>query len=187
MGSIGQSANDYLESLKALAPKGVCWTTDNNSNWIKLLDAIAQEYARVDGRGVDLLMEAFPDTSDELLPNWERLVGLPDTFSDPDATIEERRQQVLFKLQARGGQTAEYIQDLIATLGYESLIIDATPFKADFSHADDFLFDDTWAHIFVVVVQNPVANHEQLEGRIRSIQPAQSKSIFFYVDDINDF
>lgn len=185
--ALGSTPDQYRQMLINLTPPGICWPTDPNTTWVKLLDALAQELARVDGRALDLYNEAFPDTATELLAHWERIVGLPDAFSDPDATIEERRQLVLFKLQARGGQSADYLEGLISTLGYLNKIIPATPFKADISYADDFLFDETWAYIFIVIVQNPVANPDLLEARIRSVQPASSKSIFFYVDDINDF
>lgn len=187
MAIIGNTPTDYKNAAIALSPKGACWPTDDASNWVKLLDSIAQEFARVDGRTVDLYAEGFPDTTVELIGNWERVVGLPDAFSNPDATLEERRQAVLFKLQARGGQTVEYLVDLINTLGYQAKIIEAVPFRADLSCTDDYLFDDTWAHIFIVFVQNPVSNPELLEGRIRSVQPAQTKSIFVYVDDLDDY
>jgi uncharacterized protein YmfQ (DUF2313 family) len=179
--ALGQTADDYKESLKSLAPKGTCWPTSDDSNWIKLLDAVAQEYARVDGRGVDLVTEAFPDSSDELLPNWEKLVGLPDAFSDPDATIEERRQQVLFKLQARGGQSEEYIESLIEALGYPAKIYDS-PFCAGISTAGEFCFDDEWVNYFFVLVGGPVYDEASVEGRVRSIQPAHSDSVFYFED-----
>lgn len=187
MDLIPGTAEDYKRVMIALAPQGVCWPAEEDANWVKLWEALAQEYARVNGRTNDLYNEAFPDTTTELISSWERIVGLPDAFSNPDATLEERRQAVLFKLQARGGQTVVYIEDLIATLGYEAKVINGVPFRADLSHADDFLFDDTWAHIFIVVVQNPVDNPELLEGRVRSVQPAHSKSIFLYVDDLDDY
>lgn len=185
--TLGSSAADYKKALIDLSPSGNCWPTSDDSNWVKLLDALAQEFARVDGRAVDLYNEGFPDTSDELLANWERIVGLPDQFSDPDASLDERRAAVLFKLRARGGQTVEYYEGLLETLGYRVQIIDATPFRAGISHADDFLFDATWVNIFLVIVENPVSDPDNLEARITSLKPAHSKSVFLYVDDIDEY
>lgn len=181
--AIGSTALDYRNILIKLAPSGPCWSTDPNSNWVKLLDGIAQEFARIDGRSIDLVNEAFPDTSTELLENWERVVGLPDLFSDPAATLQERRNAVMFKLQARGGQSTEYIQGLIESLGYSNTTVDAFAFAADIGCADGYLFDDAWLHYFVVIVHDSVPNRTLFEARVRSIQPAQAVSVFIYDED----
>jgi uncharacterized protein YmfQ (DUF2313 family) len=42
-----------------------------------LLSALAREFARVDSMGGVLVGESFSDTILLLLPNWERVAGLP--------------------------------------------------------------------------------------------------------------
>lgn len=177
---LGSSADEYREQLIKLSPQGQCWPTDEGSTWYELLDAIAQEYARIDEHGVTLLNEAFPDTTDALLSDWERTLGLPDEFSDPGASEEERRQYLLFKIRARGGQSAAYLSGLIDTLGYENEIQECYPFAADTGEAGGYLFDETWIYYFLVIVQGPVFDEALFEARFRSIQPAQSVSIFIY-------
>lgn len=180
MGTIGSSADDYKKTMIALAPKGDCWPTEEDANWVKLWEALAQEYARVDARAVDLYNEAFPDTADELLANWERIVGLPDAFSNPDATLEERRADVLFKLRARGGQSAEYYEDLIDALGYENVVEECFPWAADIGEAGWYLFDEAWLHHFLVIVQGPVADEALFEARFKTVIPAQAIPVFIY-------
>lgn len=181
---IGSTAENYKQTMIRLSPTGSCWPTEDGTTWVTLLDALAQEFARVDASAVDLLNEAFPDTTDALLENWERILGLPDIFSDPDATVEERRNTVLFKIRARGGQSADYFEDLIEALGYESRVSDIEPFSADYSYAGDFLFDDYWEHHFLVLVEGPVSNEALFEARFQSVQPAHTISIFYYEDEV---
>lgn len=181
---IGSSALDYKKTMIRLSPTGPCWPTEDNSTWVSLFDALSQEFARVDASACDLVDEAFPDTTTALLENWERILGLPDIFSDPSQTIEERRGVVLFKMRARGGQSADYFEDLIDALGYASRVSDIEPFAADYSYAGDFLFDDYWLHHFLVIVEGPIPNQELFEARFRSVQPAQAISLFYYEDEI---
>lgn len=177
---IGSSADDYKDIMIKLSPVGICWATEDTSTWVKLLDALAQEYARADGAAVELLQEAFPDTTSLLLPNWERIMGLPDVFSDPDATIDERRSVVLTKIRARGGQSADYLSDVVQDLGYVNSITECYPFSADISYSGDYLFDIAWLYYFIVRVEGDVPDHALFEARFRSLQPAQTVSIFIY-------
>jgi len=179
---IGSSVEDYKNAMIALSPTGACWPTDNESNWVKLLYGLSEEFARVDTSCVTLLDEEFPNTSTILLENWERVVGLPDAFSNPDASIEERQAAVLFKLQARGGQSKEYLEGLIETLGFENTIVECNPFEADLGEADSFLFDETWLHHFIVFVHaSPTVDEKAIfEARFKTVIPAQSVPIFIY-------
>lgn len=177
---IESTAADYRTSMVKLSPTGPCWPTEEGTTWVTLLDALAQEYARIDENVNLLVQETFPDTTSMLLPNWERILGLPDIFSDPDATEEERRNTVLAKMRARGGQSADYLSGIVESLGYSNTIIDCSPFVADLGEADGYLFDATWIHYFIVVVHDTVPDHTLFEARFRSIQPAQSVSIFIY-------
>lgn len=178
MDIIPATAEDYKQAMISLAPQGICWPREDDANWVKLWDALAQEFARINDRFNDLYNEAFPDTTTELIGDWERIVGLPDAFSDPDATLEERRAAVLFKLRARGGQSAEYIESLIEALGYPAKVYD-TPFAAGVSRSGNFIFDDSWVNFFFVLIGGPVTDLANLEARIRSIQPAHVQSIFY--------
>src|SRR5690242_18914881 len=95
--NIGSSANDYKKQLKKLTPQGKCWPTEDTSTFVKLLDAISQEFSRVDARASELLDESFPDTTSELLTNWERIAGLPDECSELGESYEIRRKNLISK------------------------------------------------------------------------------------------
>jgi uncharacterized protein YmfQ (DUF2313 family) len=79
----------YASMLGALLPPGRLWRLFESLLSALLLGS-ADELARVDARGGDLLNEADPTTAVELLPEYEReleLVAAP--------SIEERRANIL--------------------------------------------------------------------------------------------
>jgi uncharacterized protein YmfQ (DUF2313 family) len=72
------NAKAYLQQLQALLPRGLAWPRAVDAHLTKLLSAFSLEFARVDQRVDDLLDEADPRSTLELLPEWERMAGLPD-------------------------------------------------------------------------------------------------------------
>lgn len=89
-------ADAYRRALQALLPPGSIWRRDLNGILAELLLAAGDEMARVDARGVDLLNEADPRTTKELLPDFERVLGLPST-----GTLDARRAIVTALLLRR--------------------------------------------------------------------------------------
>ena len=67
----------------------------------ELLDAIASQMADVDSSGAALLNDIRPDTTVDLLPDWERVLGLPDNCSQLGSNIAIRRASLLAKLVAQ--------------------------------------------------------------------------------------
>ena len=73
-----RTAPDYYQQLRALLPPGPAWELEFSPDIDALLQAGAQELAREDLRAADLLAESLPDTVRELVPDWERVMNLPD-------------------------------------------------------------------------------------------------------------
>lgn len=182
MGIVVSSGEDYKQIMIKLSPTGACWPIEDDSNWVTLLEALAQEYARVDAAAYELVQEAFPDTSTVLLPNWERVLGLPDECSTPGASIDVRRADVLAKLRARGGQSAAYIESVIAAYGAQAVVQDMVPFYADEGEAGEHVFDTIWDYKFLIDVQNPstIEDVDSFECRMNQITPAYAQSFFVY-------
>lgn len=119
----------YARMLRQLLPTGQAWEIEPGDVRSGALLAIAEELARVDARGDQLVEEADPRTALELLPEWEQLVGLPDdVMTEIPATITERRIAVLQKLTASGGQSRQYFMDLAAVSGF---VVTITEYFAD--------------------------------------------------------
>ena len=195
--TIGSNADDYKEQLKKLSPTGLAWPTDDDSNWVKLLGALAVEYARVDERACNLIEESLPDTTVELLPNWERIAGLPDECSGLGESIQIRRLNLISKLRQRGGQSIAYYTDVAKALGYTVKISEPRPFRVDKNRAGDALYGENWPFAFIVesplntvvyfrtnfsTVGEPLAawGNERLECIINKLKPAHTKAFFIY-------
>jgi uncharacterized protein YmfQ (DUF2313 family) len=129
---MGVSADAYREHLQDLSPQGPAWPREADAFNARMLDAWAQEFARIDARIDALIEEADPRTAIELLPDWERLFGLPDECYPESSTIAARRGRLLQKIAFQGGQSPQFFIDLLAALGYQGVTItEFKPFKAN--------------------------------------------------------
>lgn len=195
---MARSANEYLEQLKLLLPPGKALPRETGTSLDTLLDGIAQELARLDARGEDLIGEANPSSTSELLTDWERTAGLPDNCSGTlDSTVQGRRQSLLAKLTSTGGQSKQYFIDVAAALGYEVTISEFRPFRAGLSHAGDDLTNGDWIYTWRVNAPETTTvsfragqssagealriwGNETLECKINKLKPAHTIALFAY-------
>lgn len=113
-----RTADDYYAQLRALLPPGPAWDREFNPEVDSVLGGLAKELAREDLRAADLLAESLPDTVRELVPDWERVMNLPDPCLGPSPSFEDRQLAVRRRLVAAGGQSRAYFIDLAFSLGY---------------------------------------------------------------------
>lgn len=147
------NAAAYRDQLLALLPLGAAWSR-NPASWLgRLMLGLGDELARVDRRAVDLLDEADPRTALELLPDWERVTGLPDECVRQPDTLAERRLAVVGRLTDRGGQSKAYFTAFAAAYGYQIAIEECTSSDAGSVCAGDPLADDGWRHVWIVHVE----------------------------------
>ncbi len=110
--------SDYQEMLAALLPPGPAWEPEQAPAVHRVLAGLAPEFARIDARANDLLNEMDPLTVRELVPDWERVMGLPDPCLGPAQSFEERQKAVRRRHVAVGGQRIAYFLELARELGY---------------------------------------------------------------------
>lgn len=132
----------YKKLLGQLLPPGRLFDPLNQPVLQKLLEATAVEFARFDDRIDDALREADPRKALELLPEWERLVGLPDECTPLGVTLEDRRNQVTQKLTSVGGISLAYYEFLTAQLGFPSTVTDWKEFQVGRSQVGQPLSND---------------------------------------------
>lgn len=190
----------YQAQLLALAPPGSALPTDEDSIWAMLLLAMADELSRADGRIDDLLTELDPRTSLELLPDWERVCGLPGPCSRALATIHERREAVHLVLTAQGGQSRAYYEEAAATIGVPANVEEFKPFRAGQSSAGDALTNEPWTHTWCMrgpketiksftaggsSAGDPLASwgNDSFECHMSRIAPAHTLLIFAYGEE----
>ncbi len=143
-------AESYRDQLQALLPPGRAWPRAPESTLGRLLLAFAEALARLDARVDALLDEADPRTTLELLPDWERVAGLPDACAGPPETLQGRRAALVARLTAQGGQTPAFYVALAAALGFEVTITEFRPFRAGQSSAGEPVLDEDWAYAWQV-------------------------------------
>lgn len=121
------SASDYRAQLQALLPTGAAWTREEGSVLTALLDAQAQELARLDLRAHQLLDETDPRTAFSLLDQWEGVLGLPDPCTASADTLSLRRLSAWRKLAYQSGQTRDFYIALAAAIGFDIEIHEFDP------------------------------------------------------------
>ena len=145
---MARSASEYLQLLKSLMPSGRFWTRDPDSGIAQLLSGMADELARVDLRGDDLVRESDSRTVEELITEMETDFGI----TDPGATLTARRGVIQSKLVQIGQQFESYYQEVASKLGYIITITEFTPFWAGLGRAGDSCGGQNNAHFFKVNV-----------------------------------
>lgn len=144
-GTLPRDAAAYAGQLRQLLPRGLAWEFGRDSVFAQLLAGLAEELARVDARGLDMLEEADPRTALELLPDWERVAGLPDACTGRPDNAGERQAALQQKLTGLGGQSRQAFIELAARLGYVIWIEEHRPARVgarigDCLNGPDFAF-----------------------------------------------
>lgn len=137
-----RDAEAYAHALLAKLPLGEVWPRQTSSTLYKTVRGLAGVTARWAQRtAVFLRIEAFPPASDALLPDWERVLGLPEPcLPAAGDTIAERRLKVREKLRRRPGrQDRDYFFDLAAQLGYAITITEYIPAQCAMTPCGIFL------------------------------------------------
>lgn len=122
-------ADDYRSALQALLPRGRVWPRSLDATQSKAIAGLAPTCERLNSRANYLIVDAFPGTTLELLPDWESSVGLPDTCASTAATVDDRHSAVVSRISASGGQSVPYFIGIAKALGYTITITQFVPFR----------------------------------------------------------
>jgi uncharacterized protein YmfQ (DUF2313 family) len=191
---------EYLTVQQGLLPPGAAWPRDPEATLTGVLFGCAPEFARTHNRALDLVEEADPRTTREMIGDWERCVGLPDECTGIEAsTLSARRKAVVAKLTYRGGQSRAYFQGLIELLGYNATIREYRPFVCGLGRCGDRLggghevryywrvtIHGPRVTLFRTGVSTPpdklgaIDYAEDLECLLTRLGPAQAQLIFAY-------
>ncbi|HDR9093385.1 TPA: DUF2313 domain-containing protein [Burkholderia vietnamiensis] len=197
------SASDFESALNALMPRGLAWPRDPKSVMGKVIASLSPVWSRHVAANNYLLVDAFPATTFELLPEWEATLGLPDPCAGPAPTLQQRRAQVVARLANSGGQSIAYFVDFARSLGYSITIENHSPARAGLSRCGDPCNAESWAHAWTVVVPEntitraragqstagePLATwgNSVLECEFNALSPAHTILKFSYQTEIFD-
>jgi uncharacterized protein YmfQ (DUF2313 family) len=137
--------------MQRLLPRGRVWRTDAAATIPQVLLALAPTYTRSTAAARQVLVDANPDTTQNLLREWEESLGLPDPCTPLNPSLEQRAAAVRAKFAARGALNIPYFITLAAALGYVITITEFRPFSADMPcELPDY--DPYWAFVWQVNV-----------------------------------
>ena len=143
------SAADIAQAMMRLLPRGRIWRRDPGSMLSAWFLALAPTYVRNMESAAQVLSDANPATTVNLLVEWEKSLGLPDACTGANPSTERRQAAVRAKWGGRGSLTVAYFTALAANLGYTVTIEEFTPFTVDMP-VDLPLLDGDWAFIWHV-------------------------------------
>jgi len=107
----------YTNLLFALLPQGPAWPRDEDTELFAFVDALGVELSRIEAKAAELIEEADPRTTDELLDDWERITGLPGDNPNPPTTDDDRRAALAEHLLGLGPPSKPNIEARIDAIG----------------------------------------------------------------------
>lgn len=160
-----------LAALQSLMPPGVSWTRDADAELTKLERALAYEPSRIKKRAADLIEEADPRTTTEMIDDWERVYGLPDECAQP-TTLVGRRAALLGKVRGALSPTVANITSIASQLGYEIGITEVTHSQmfSCTSPCNAPLYTRQWMYLWQVATW-PGETDDELECVLDSLMP----------------
>tara|TARA_R110002110_G_scaffold64634_8_gene178594 strand:+ start:4505 stop:5128 length:624 start_codon:yes stop_codon:yes gene_type:complete len=194
--------DDYLDAALALVPEGPAWPRDGETLPPKFWRGMVRSLLRLHRRICALQRESLACFADATLEDYERVYGLPDPC-DPNGASRTRGERLL-TLCARetvlGGQSLPYFIEVAAALGYEITIEryhEAVCGLSDCGSDDQCGTNEvhlywtvrvpdprvTWATCGISECGDTMATialAEDLECRLRALQPAYTELIFSY-------
>jgi uncharacterized protein YmfQ (DUF2313 family) len=190
------TADDYAGLLGGLLPRGPAWQGEPSSYVARLLEGLAQEFARIDARADQLADEADPRLTSELLADWERAWSLPPPcLAGLDQTVQQRREALVSAITSVGGQSPAYFIALAASAGYTITITEFRPHDCE-SDCETQIYEDAWAHAWQVNAPATTVTHlsctddceqplawwgnEILECLLSRVKPAHTVILFSY-------
>lgn len=163
------TSDDFLAAAQGLLPRGAAWPRDLGRVLTSFWQAIGDTLAAHAASAAHLLVDAFPPTTVQLLPEWQKTLGLPDPAWPPAPTPAEQQDQVWIKFVVVGGQSAGYFTDLAASFGESVTVKSRAPFRCGQSKCGQTC--GTTEQFFVWDVEAP---DTALQGVFNQMKPAHT-------------
>jgi uncharacterized protein YmfQ (DUF2313 family) len=136
----------WLSALQALLPRGFIWPRGRDATLTRVLDGAAAGLSRLDGESPRLLAELDPRTTAEMLPDWERALGLPDACTGLAPTADQRRSDVVWKYTLRGDLSPAFYIERAARAGFAITVEENHAARCGAFRMGDTLQGERWAY-----------------------------------------
>lgn len=174
------SFSDFGQSLLRLLPRGPIWSRAPDGLPSYLANIWGKTFARNSDRSANLLKDAFPATTSELLPEWQKTLGLPDPVASSELSLEQKQAQVVARLTGTGGCSIPYLKEYAKTLGYTVRITPYSAFYFGMPFGSEF-GGEGWNFDYLVTVDAPATgDHTVLEYELRRLSQAGTSVFFAY-------
>lgn len=124
---MGHSVAQWTNSLLAQMPRGVLWQRSTSLDLYKYTQGYASRLQQAEASADSLLLEMRPESTLQLLDEWDEYLGLPECTPNPPSSIEYRRYAIVEKYHRKGGLQAWNIQKLATDLGFTVEVDEAFP------------------------------------------------------------
>jgi uncharacterized protein YmfQ (DUF2313 family) len=191
------TGEDFLAGFQALLPTGPVWPREPDATLTQTLLALSTPYTGNAASAGNLLNDAFPATTESLIPEWEESLGLPDPCTPDNPSTAQRRAAILAKFIGSGGQSAQYFINVAKALGFTITITEFSPFRLGYSTLGSPLMGPGWEDVWRINAPDITVSYfrlgisklgdpfwtignTELECRLRSIAPAHTILQFVY-------
>lgn len=120
---------DYKQALAKLYPP-VSYNI-NGERFLVQCEVDGNAFERLEQRAIDVLNVITPETSGQMLADWERVCGIQP---DLTLTLEQRTNKVILVLNAMGGLSLPYFINIAESIGYQIDIKEFSPAESDLPH-----------------------------------------------------
>lgn len=155
---MGVTLSAWLQSLQALLPPGVALTREPGARLTALLEAMSALLLAAQLRLEGLAVQWDPRRATAMLPDWERLLGLPDDCAPAGQLVLDRQTAAFGRLTEVGGQSRAYFIDLADRYGEPGCTIDEFRPAHCNSHCNAALYTDVDAFTWRVNIPHAALN-----------------------------
>lgn len=148
---MGHSVEQWTNSIVAQLPRGALWQRDTNLDLYKYAAGYAPRLEAAELSAEGLLLEMRPETTHQLLENWEEYLGLPECGGTKQ-TIESRIGAVVEKYYRKGGLQAWNIEKIAADLGFDVEVQELFPHHC-LRGCTYPLYEEKYRHILRIYVK----------------------------------
>lgn len=123
---MAHAVEQWGDALLQQMPRGRAWPRDPDADLPKYVMGFAKRLAQLELSADQLLLEMRPETTVQLLPEWEEYLDLPEcgTVNQP---FEMRRAAVVEKYHRKGGLQTWMVEQIAAALGFNVKVSEQWP------------------------------------------------------------
>lgn len=148
----------WLSALQALLPPGKAFTRHPDSNMTRFLGVFAALFLAAQLKFEALLEQADPRKATTMLPQWERMLGLPDCCTPAALQLADRQTAAYQRLTEEGGQSLPYFINLAALLGEPNVTVTEFQKMTCNSNCNDALWTEADHFVWRMNIPHPALN-----------------------------